>query len=252
MPDSKDRSPEETEHLVEDVYQRMMESTESVAPSRIPRGRLLLSLGLVHTFILLLYAAISGIIINRTCRSCENSRNAIGGLSLEFEFQQFMTMHESPYVGIPSPHVDEAWQKLLAGMNTRVTKEELDQQGQMSVELPDGGYLAWLGVFHELHCTKMLRQLNYRDFYHPNMTIPQFRDWQVHADHCIEFLRASAMCRPDTASLTTFAWDRKRSKPMLRNERPSHRCVDWSRLTQSVRHRMVEENEFQRMVQRND
>ena len=40
----------------------------------------------------------------------------------------------------------------MGNMSIRVTKEELDAHGQTSVELPGGGYLAWLGVFHELHC----------------------------------------------------------------------------------------------------
>ena len=73
-----------------------------------------------------------------------------------------MTMHDSPYAGTPSAKIDEAWQKLLAGINTRVTREELEQQGQTSVQLPDGGYLAWLGVFHELHCTVRVAERHYR------------------------------------------------------------------------------------------
>ena len=40
----------------------------------------------------------------------------------------------------------------MGNMSIRVTKAELDSHGQNSVELPSGGYLAWLGVFHELHC----------------------------------------------------------------------------------------------------
>lgn len=64
-----------------------------------------------------------------------------------------MTMHESPYVGVPAVDIDLAWQALLADINIRVTKEELDRHDQMSVQLPGGGHLAWLGVFHQLHCT---------------------------------------------------------------------------------------------------
>lgn len=84
----------------------------------------------------------------------------------------------------------------------------------------------------------MLRQLNYRDHYHPNLTMKEQRDWQVHADHCIELLRASAMCHPDTSSLTTFVWD-KSEKPMLSTERPPHLCVDWDGLVASIKYRRV-------------
>ena len=49
--------------------------------------------------------------------------------------------------------IDEAWLKLLEPMNTRVTAEELAKRNQTSIALPKGGgYLAWLEVFHELHC----------------------------------------------------------------------------------------------------
>ena len=61
-------------------------------------------------------------------------------------------MRESPYVGPPTPELDVAWRDLMGNMSIRVTKAELERTGQRSVELPQGGYLAWLGVFHELHC----------------------------------------------------------------------------------------------------
>ena len=77
---------------------------------------------------------------------------AIADLVVKFENQQYMTMHEIPYAGTPSAEIDLAWRALLADMNTLVTEKELEQHDQMSVELPEGGYLAWLGVFHQLHC----------------------------------------------------------------------------------------------------
>lgn len=77
------------------------------------------------------------------------------------------------------------------------------------------------------------------------MTTQEKTDWQVHADHCIEYLRASAVCRPDTTSLTTFMWDGKSDKPMLRNEKPVHSCVDWKSLKDSMRERVVDEEEMQ-------
>ena len=61
-------------------------------------------------------------------------------------------MRESPYVGPPTPELDVAWRDLMGNMSIRVTNAELKHTGQKSVELPQGGYLAWLGVFHELHC----------------------------------------------------------------------------------------------------
>ena len=175
-------------------------------------------------------------------------------------------MRDSPYVGPPSEELDETWRDLMSHMAIRVTQAELNQNNQTSVALPHGGYLAWLGVYHQLHCVvramkhygksswdqsdrrmqKMLRQLNYRDHYHPNLTTQDQADWQVHADHCFELLRASVMCQADTSSLTTFIWD-KSEKPMLNSERPLHQCVDWDELVASTKHRAVGRDETANM-----
>ena len=53
---------------------------------------------------------------------------------------------------MPSPQIDEAWDKLMAPMNIRVSAEELERSNQESVSLPGGGKLAWIGAFHQLHC----------------------------------------------------------------------------------------------------
>lgn len=71
-------------------------------------------------------------------------------------------------------------------------------------------------------------------------------DWQVHADHCIELPRASAMCHADTSSLTTFVWD-KCEKPMLSTERPPHGCVDWDGLVASMKYRRLSGEETSNM-----
>ena len=65
----------------------------------------------------------------------------------------FQNLTSNPYAGPPMPAIDEAWEKLLAPMNIRVSDAELALSHQTSVDLPEnGGHLAWLGVFHELHC----------------------------------------------------------------------------------------------------
>ncbi len=41
----------------------------------------------------------------------------------------------------------------MAPMHIRITADELARDNQKSVALPEaGGYLGWLGTFHELHC----------------------------------------------------------------------------------------------------
>lgn len=73
-------------------------------------------------------------------------------VAIHFAPEIYMKMHESPYVGPPGLEIDGAWSDLMGNMSIRVTESELARNGQMSVKLPNGGHLAWLGVFHQLHC----------------------------------------------------------------------------------------------------
>lgn len=86
----------------------------------------------------------------RTGRTHEAS---IQNLAITYEEKLFVNLTNNPFAGTPSSAVDEAWDNLLENVNIRVTAGELQHYGQESVGLPEGGgYLAWLGVFHELHC----------------------------------------------------------------------------------------------------
>lgn len=80
---------------------------------------------------------------------------AISNLALSYTTSLFQNLSQSPFAGKPSPEIDAAWEDLLAPMHIRVTATELRRTNQESVALTEeegGGYLAWLGVFHELHC----------------------------------------------------------------------------------------------------
>jgi hypothetical protein len=65
----------------------------------------------------------------------------------------FHNLTNNPYAGRPNTDIDAAWDELMAPMHIRVTANELSHDHQESVALPEaGGYLGWLGAFHELHC----------------------------------------------------------------------------------------------------
>ena len=65
----------------------------------------------------------------------------------------YTDFEESPFAGPPSPSVDKAWHDLLASTSLRISDAEMARSNQTSVRLPEGGgYMAWLGVYHELHC----------------------------------------------------------------------------------------------------
>ena len=94
---------------------------------------------------------------------------ALRSNAIEYEVRQFpQDFHDSVYAGDPSPELDLAWHYLFEGKsfskcpdnaidknsdnNIRVEKHDLDDLGLDSIQLADGGYIAQLGVFHELHC----------------------------------------------------------------------------------------------------
>ena len=113
----------------------------------------------------------------------------------------------------------------------------------------------------------MLRQWNYREHYHPNVTEEERPHWDIHAgqyfsmtqklytnteiisDHCLDVLRSAAMCHADT-TLTTFGWA-DLPKPMLNTRPIEHRCVDWEALMRSVDSRLVSHSEMDLMVNPN-
>ncbi|CAG8952291.1 hypothetical protein HYFRA_00001035 [Hymenoscyphus fraxineus] len=145
---------------------------------------------------------------------------------------------------------DEAWLELLAPANIRVTAAELARNNRNSVELPGGGYLAWLGVYHEIHCLNLLRKWKYRSHYFPDIT-PEREDLlQFHTDHCLDRIRATLMCSPDTSSLVTFDW-RKAQKPVVNATKTLHSCVDWKHVIESTRSRSVSSAEMKSLVNPN-
>lgn len=120
----------------------------------------------------------------------------------------------------------------------------------------------------------MLRKWVYRDYYHENATEVQIEHLRSHVgtslmvrskralfchalrfhfpvsdtstDHCIDFLRQSAMCHAD-ASLVSFEWDPLKEKPMFNASEAIHSCVDWTKMVRSVDERVVTEEEISRL-----
>ncbi|KAL8722854.1 MAG: hypothetical protein Q9225_000741 [Loekoesia sp. 1 TL-2023] len=95
----------------------------------------------------------------------------IQGLAIEYAPMIFHNLKNNPYVRTPNKTVDSAWDALMAPMHIRVTAKELERDNQASVHLTEGGgYLGWLGVFHELHCLNLLRRWHYRGYYYSDVT----------------------------------------------------------------------------------
>ena len=118
----------------------------------------------------------------------------------------------------------------------------------------DEGYLAPLGVYHELHCLRQLRLYLYRDTYFANLTEANIEWFNSHlgtvlspaprlsvparmsalinrVDHCIETLRISIMCNADL-SLYTFYWKiREENRPHAKSN-AKRVCINWHEVEQ--------------------
>ncbi|KAL9074016.1 MAG: hypothetical protein Q9157_004542 [Trypethelium eluteriae] len=122
----------------------------------------------VHCIVIGIYTITAVLIVRYHIKSCARP-SAFDNLIFRYTDTTFHNLSQSPYTGPPSQENEAAWENLLAPMHMRVSTEELRRANQESVNLPEGGgYLGWMGVFHELHCIdanfdaqKMLREAHY-------------------------------------------------------------------------------------------
>ncbi|KAF3004009.1 hypothetical protein E8E14_008793 [Neopestalotiopsis sp. 37M] len=137
---------------------------------------------------------------------------------------------ESPYVGDPSPAVDQAWADLVEDMHIKVSGEDLRAINKTSIALPDENDMYWgtLSVNHEIHCLKRLREALYGEHYFPDLTAEEKQMNLVHSTHCVEILRQAAQCRGDT-SIVTMYWGDASAIPVADFDSP-HACVNWEAL----------------------
>ncbi|KAL8671456.1 MAG: hypothetical protein Q9168_004044 [Polycauliona sp. 1 TL-2023] len=184
----------------------------------------------------LLIGVVLGMCIAKAAASplpyCESFSPAKSAISYQ-KLSKHSTDHNvySKYSGPPSPEQDRAWEDLVRLMISASHKEMVlagedpDQSVQLSVER---GYLASLGVFHELHCLRRIRYMLHKDHYYPNATDEQLQYESKHIDHCLETLRLSSMCKADVG-LYTFEWITGDAKPATKSNSVAN-CVNWDKL----------------------
>ncbi|KAF1973173.1 hypothetical protein BU23DRAFT_465640 [Bimuria novae-zelandiae CBS 107.79] len=141
-------------------------------------------------------------------------------------------MH-SEFQGPPNNVTGAAWTALLQPFYFNISVDELstaDVSPSTAIQVKDGGFLASLGVYHELHCLNQLRNFLYLDSAPENLRAKGSSYWHSHLDHCIEVLRLSAMCNADL-SLYTFTWPEKEKSDFLdAHSKTPRKCVDWSQV----------------------
>ncbi|KAI0549715.1 hypothetical protein F4679DRAFT_248238 [Xylaria curta] len=155
---------------------------------------------------------------------------------IEYELNDEHTTNHtyySKYSGAPTDEQDAAWDDLMrpvyfnASLEEVIKAEETVRSDLAVVE--EGGYLANLAVYHELHCLRQLRFWLYKDRYYPNITETGDKHQHEHLDHCLETLRLSVMCSANTA-LYTFYWeDERQVRPNTQSNSRSV-CVKWEPL----------------------
>ncbi|KAF2443855.1 hypothetical protein P171DRAFT_474012 [Karstenula rhodostoma CBS 690.94] len=139
----------------------------------------------------------------------------------------------SDYQGAPSNATAAAWTTLLQPFYFNVSASELsaaDVSPTNAVRVKQGGYLASLGVYHELHCLNQFRNFLYLSTDPSPLSAEQITYYRSHLDHCIETLRLSAMCNADL-SLYTFTWPREENFTFLdAHSKTPRTCVDWGQV----------------------
>ncbi|KAI0976245.1 hypothetical protein F4678DRAFT_456568 [Xylaria arbuscula] len=141
--------------------------------------------------------------------------------------------HVSVYGGEPTIEQDAAWNNMFSSMYFAASSEEILKAGGALVnglvEVTSGGYLATLGVYHELHCVRQLRLYLYEDRYYHNLTDRQRAYNRKHLDHCLEVLRISTMCHGNADMFLFKVESSVPRKPSILSSAESL-CIDWSSL----------------------
>ncbi|KAI0435896.1 hypothetical protein F4803DRAFT_573357 [Xylaria telfairii] len=151
---------------------------------------------------------------------------------VEYEYREVVG-NDTRFTGRPGPEWEKSIHELMKGTLIRISDEELKLYGSSSIPFKDGGYAAGLGVAHNLHCVKKLKEFIYREDFFPELdpTGAEFEYLRSHADHCLDFLRQSILCRLDY-SLYTVYWGERRQDIPTHQLPKFQKCVNWNRLHQ--------------------
>ncbi|KAI1760779.1 hypothetical protein GGR53DRAFT_522876 [Hypoxylon sp. FL1150] len=151
---------------------------------------------------------------------------------MEYEIQQSKAGSygkDEKFGGPPSDEQDEAWDYIINGSFFNASREELERAGEELddlAELTDGGYLASIGVYHELHCLRQLRLYVYKDTYYPHITHREAIYLEDHLDHCLEALRRTIMCYGNTA-ISSFYWQSPEADQVAVRSNSQSVCARW-------------------------
>ncbi|KAI1378903.1 hypothetical protein F4677DRAFT_382688 [Hypoxylon crocopeplum] len=192
----------------------------------------------VYAFILFLVASQKKVVYQGLPYS--PARNALTWEDHAFDLEDHIHDGGTPYVGKPSEELDQVWHDLLNDENIKIEPKYIEylNRKDTAVEVPEGGwYLGTLNVYHELHCLKRIHQFMYPDYYFPGLDAEMLDLNRKHNEHCIDFLRQSAMCHGDVG-LITYSWHAQELFPVPNSTH--HTCVNWNKLDKWTKDRSVD------------
>ncbi|KAM7218429.1 protein of unknown function (DUF3328) domain containing protein [Rhypophila decipiens] len=155
----------------------------------------------------------------------------------------------SEFAGPPNQSNTKAWDDLITPTFFSSSLSDLQMTGESiddSVRLAQGGYIAGLAVYHNIHCLRRLRLFLHSNYYYDTFTEANLEYLRGHLGHCIESLRRTIMCDADT-TIYTFTWkDAELISPGIWRPRPKSsqekRCVNWEKVENWAMERRVELN----------
>lgn len=135
------------------------------------------------------------------------------------------------FCGAPSRDSNAAWDRLQQVRGVAITSKVASR-----LKLPETGLSAGngmtatlLGVQHNLHCIRFLRQVLHPSYYYPNQTVTERKERVMHAGHCLEALRQSVMCKPDLTP-RGVVWEDDEKSNIKVNPSAKLECLEWSSL----------------------
>ncbi|KAK9419076.1 putative Tat pathway signal sequence [Seiridium unicorne] len=167
-------------------------------------------------------------------------------ISYELLHENPLENPQSKFDGMPNEANTKAWDDLITPTFFSVSEAELQKTGESvndSVRLAKGGYMAGLGVYHNIHCLRRLRLYLHAEYYYDSFTAANMDYLYGHLGHCIESLRRSIMCNADT-SIYTFTWeDATLVRPGIWRPEPKsnqdRKCIKWETLENWVMERHI-------------
>lgn len=141
----------------------------------------------------------------------------------------------NPYTFKPSHESNMAWEKLQKVRGISLSPDEAKTMNVPLTGLRSNGHgrvASILGVQHNLHCIRIIRQVLYPNYYYPNSTMEERAALVGHAGHCLESLRQSVMCVPDLAPRSVLWEDEHKEDIKINPSVNGLMCLRWESLVE--------------------